>query len=46
MVKSGFGAVNQLLWSLFFYVQRPKAAENTGVLFAFPKKYVFTNIDA
>ena len=35
MVKSGFGAVNQLLWSLFFYVQRPKAAENTGVLFAF-----------
>ena len=35
MVKSGFGAVNQLLWSLFFFFFLPKAAENTGVLFAF-----------
>ena len=34
-VKSGFGAVDRLLRSLFFCVQAPKTAENAGVLFAF-----------
>ncbi|MBR5409846.1 MAG: hypothetical protein IK104_04175, partial [Clostridia bacterium] len=34
-VKSGFGAVDQSLWSPFFCVQRLEQPENAGVLFAF-----------